>query len=146
MLKFFFLEGLQLWCPDVRQPVWGKQKINKKISSMALKPINIRWIRTCSQSYWKIMFSIVLQTIFHKYLNKNHKINKRFVSTGLRPLRVNKTSFNLIFFYFDIIWKLSKIRCDKYLRWSEGTLKEILRKHKPIYTSPITYSYKYYTP
>ena len=41
------------------------------ISSMASKPINIGWFKT---GYKKIMYSIVLQTIFHEYLNKNHKI------------------------------------------------------------------------
>ena len=32
---------------------------------MASKPVNIRWIRTSSQPYSKIMISIVLQAIFH---------------------------------------------------------------------------------
>ena len=30
-------------------------------------PIHIHWIRTGSQPYWKFMYSIVLQTIFHEY-------------------------------------------------------------------------------
>ena len=30
------------------------------------KPINICWIRTGSQPYWHIMYSIVLQTVFHE--------------------------------------------------------------------------------
>ena len=38
---------------------------------MAWKPINIRWIRTGSQPHSKIMYSIVLQTIFNKFHNKN---------------------------------------------------------------------------
>ena len=43
-------------------------------SSMASKPIDIRWITTGSQPYWIIMYSIVLLTIFHEYFNKNHEI------------------------------------------------------------------------
>ena len=31
---------------------------------MASKPINIRWIRTSYQPYWKIMENIIIQTIF----------------------------------------------------------------------------------
>ena len=58
---------------------------NKKMFSfnMASKPINIRWIWTGFQPYWRIMYSIVLETIFHKYSNKNHKINTSFVNPGL---------------------------------------------------------------
>ena len=36
------------------------------ISSMASKPINIRWITTGSQPYYKTMYSIVLEIIFHE--------------------------------------------------------------------------------
>ena len=42
---------------------------------MASKPINIGWIRTGSQSYGKITYSIILQTIFDEYKNVNHKVN-----------------------------------------------------------------------
>ena len=38
---------------------------------------------------------------------KNHKNNKRFVNPGLRPLRANKTGFNIIIFDFNIRGKLS---------------------------------------
>ena len=48
--------------------------------SMASKLINIR---TSSKPYWKILYSIVSQTIFNQY----HKINS------------SCASFNLIFFY-----------------------------------------------
>ena len=60
---------------------------------MASKPMNIRWIRTGSQVY-----SNILQTILHEYLNKNHKLNTSFVSVGFQPLWFNKTGFNLIIF------------------------------------------------
>ena len=50
------------------------------ISSMLSKPINIRWIRTGSQLYCKIMHSIGLQTNFHEDSNNNHKIKTSFVS------------------------------------------------------------------
>ena len=46
---------------------------------------------------------------------KNHKINIRFVSPGLRLLGANKPGFNLIIFHFDIRRKLSIIQCDKYI-------------------------------
>ena len=48
------------------------------------------------------MYSIILQKIFHEYLNKNLKINTSFVSPGLRL-----TSFNLIHFHFYIRGQLS---------------------------------------
>ena len=42
--------------------------MNNPFFSMALKPINIRWIRTGSQLYWKKnMLGIVLQKVFHEY-------------------------------------------------------------------------------
>ena len=31
----------------------------KKVSSMASKPIKIRWIRTSSQDFWKILYRII---------------------------------------------------------------------------------------
>ncbi len=40
---------------------------SKYYSSMASKPINIRRIKTGSKQSWKIMSSIVLQTVFHEY-------------------------------------------------------------------------------
>ena len=36
------------------------------ISSVASKPINIRWITTSSQPYYKTMYSIVLEITFHE--------------------------------------------------------------------------------
>ena len=42
-------------------------RYNNVVSSMASKPINIRWIITGSQLYGKIMYSIVLQTISFGY-------------------------------------------------------------------------------
>ncbi len=71
-------------------------KLENKISSMASKPITIRWIRTGSQPDRKVMYSIELQTIFYEYLNKNHKIKT--------------ADFNL-----NIRGKLSVIRCDKHI-------------------------------
>ena len=38
------------------------------------KPINIRWIRTSSHPYEKIMSSIVLYPVFYEYKMYNHKI------------------------------------------------------------------------
>ena len=67
------------------------------------------------------MYSIELQTIFYEYQNKNPKINTSFVRPGLRPLRADKTGFNLIIFYFNIRGKLSIIRCDKYILWHSDT-------------------------
>ncbi len=79
-------------------------------SSMASKPITIRWIRTGSQPYWKIMYSIVLQIVFHETSYQNHKIPR-----ALGPFGANKTDFNLKIFQFDIRGKLSIIRCEKYM-------------------------------
>ena len=44
----------------IKLKVWNFKINKKKISSFDSKPINIRWIRTRSQPYWKIMSSIVL--------------------------------------------------------------------------------------
>ena len=38
-----------------------QNKNNFVISSRASKPINIRWIRTGSQPYWKIIYNIISQ-------------------------------------------------------------------------------------
>ena len=54
------------------------------------------------------MYSIVLQTIFQEYLNKNHKINTIFVRPGFRPPGANATSFNLFFCFYI---------CGKFLKW-----------------------------
>ncbi len=70
---------------------------------MASKPINIRLIRISSQPYRKNMYSIVLQTNLHNFLDKNNK-------TGHRHLNANKTE---LIFHIDIREKLSIIRCDK---------------------------------
>ncbi len=53
------------------QLCFDTSKNKNKFSSMALKLINILWIRTCSQPYWKIMYYyIVLETTFHGYNNE----------------------------------------------------------------------------
>ena len=41
----------------------------KTYSSIALKPINIRWIRMGSKSHWKIMYRIVLYPVVYEYKN-----------------------------------------------------------------------------
>ena len=50
---------------------WGtyfeNDRGNNVFFRMASKPIKIRWIRTGSHPYLKIMYSIVLQTISHEY-------------------------------------------------------------------------------
>ena len=58
------------------------------VSSMALKPLNIHWIKTgsqlcCKASYFR-QFSTNIKI-------KNHKINISFVSPDLRYLGINKT-------------------------------------------------------
>ena len=40
---------------------------SKSFSSIASKPINFRWIRTFSQSYWKIVYSINIKVKFPRY-------------------------------------------------------------------------------
>ena len=44
-----------------------------------------------------------------------YSIELQFFFTKLRPLKADKTGFNLIIFYFNIRGKLSIIRCDKYI-------------------------------
>ena len=41
----------------------------------SIEPINIRWIRTGSQTYRQIMCTIVLHTIFHEYENKTDDVD-----------------------------------------------------------------------
>ncbi len=65
------------------------------ISSMASKPITIRWITTGSQLDLKFKYSNELQTIFNEFQNKNHEINTSNVSPGLRSLGANKTGLIL---------------------------------------------------
>ena len=72
---------------------------------MASEPINIRWIRTGSQLYWKIMYSIVLQTNFHENWTKKHEIVSSFDSPGLRYLGAHKLVLILLLFIFIIYWK-----------------------------------------
>ena len=53
------------------RPIFNLRKAGDRYSwqqkKLKSKPINIGWIRTGSE---KIMYSIVLQTIFHEYWNK----------------------------------------------------------------------------
>ena len=67
----FLLNNLKL--PNPRR-LNTKTRRKKYISSMAWKRI-----RTGYQPYWKIMYINVLQTIFYKYWNKNHKINTSLI-------------------------------------------------------------------
>ena len=91
------------------QPGSNKHGRYNNLSSMASKPITIRWIKIGSQPDWKIMYSIELQTIFYEYQNF------QFCQPGLRPIGADKTGFNRIIFHFDNRGKLSIIRCDKYI-------------------------------
>ena len=93
------------WSNSIRGKTTGKT-----FFCMASKPINIRWIRNGSLPYWIIMYSIILQTIFHVYWNKDYKIDTIFVGLGLQPLETNKTALNY-FFYFNIRGKLLINRC-----------------------------------
>jgi len=45
----------------------GRKCNENMFSIMAFKPINIHWIRTGSQPYGKIMYSIVVYSVFYKY-------------------------------------------------------------------------------
>ena len=42
-------------------------QVNISISSIGSKQINIGWIRTGSQPFWKIMYSIVLYPVFYEF-------------------------------------------------------------------------------
>ena len=64
------LDNLQLWTDSRRLSKSRDYRYNNFSSSITSKPIDIRLIRTDSQPFWKIMSSVVLQTIFHKYWNK----------------------------------------------------------------------------
>ena len=63
------------------------------------------------EPYWKNMHSIVLQTIFYKYLKKTIKLILFFLARAFWPLVDNKTSFNLTIFHINICGKVSRIRC-----------------------------------
>ncbi len=65
-------------------------KIN--LSSIASKPIKIRWIRTGSQSYWKIMY------IPSYYIHKNVSTYFLVHAFGISVLK--KTGFNLKIVHF----------------------------------------------
>ena len=67
--------------------------IKKHVSSLASKPINIRWIKTIFLAILKFMYSIVLQSIFNEYYNKAHK-----------PLKANKRVL-ILWFLFRYPWK-----------------------------------------
>ena len=61
----------------------GKYSVSCKFSSsIASKPINICWIRTGSQAYCKIMYSILLYLVFYEY-KKNIIIKTSFLCLGL---------------------------------------------------------------
>ena len=49
-------------------------------STMASTPIITHWIKTNFQSLWKIIHSIVLQTIFHEYKIKIIKLKPVFLA------------------------------------------------------------------
>ncbi len=68
---------------------------------MASKRINIRWIRTGSQPYRKIMYIILYYPVFYEYLN------------ALRILGLTKL-VNLIIVHFYIRGKLFIIRLINY--------------------------------
>ena len=84
--------------------------------SMASKPINICSIRTGCQPYWKITYSIVLQTIFHSSIQiKILKLIPILVAFDFGLSWLKQQVSILIIFHFDIRGKLSIIRCDKLL-------------------------------
>ena len=74
--------------------------IFNSFSSIASKPINIRWIRTSK-----------LPT----NNKKNNKIDRSVTKNKMQEIHTgpsaNKTGFNLITFYFNNRGKLSIIRC-----------------------------------
>ena len=76
-------------------------------SSMASKPINIRWIRTGYQPYWKSCIASYYWHFFHEYKNKN-KNDTSFVRLSFWPLGTNKAGFILVIFYFNVCGKLSE--------------------------------------
>ncbi len=87
----------------------------RSISSMALKPVDIRWFRTGSQPDWKNMYSIELQTI-----SRNIKIKIIQLIPVLSAPRSRRPGLNRIIFHFDIPGKLFIIRCDRYIFLFKG--------------------------
>ena len=59
-----FVKSIYVWKNMLK---WKTVKWQKGVSRMTLKPIDICWISTGYQPYWKIIHSIVLQTIVHEY-------------------------------------------------------------------------------
>ena len=88
-------------------------------SSMALKPSIIGWIRTGSQSYWKIIYSIVLQNnisfnliiyilISAESCLKYDTINNYF--KDYEWLQITKLIL-FLWFLFQYSWEIVMIRC-----------------------------------
>ena len=50
-------------------------------SGIAAKLIIIRWIRNGSKPFWKVIYRIILESVFWEYFNKNHNINTSGVKT-----------------------------------------------------------------
>ena len=67
-----FLQGLLE--PLIQEMIDNASGVSFEVNNFSItasKLIDIRWIKTGSQPYWKITYNIVLQTIFHEYENKN---------------------------------------------------------------------------
>ena len=65
------------------------------------------------------MYSVILQTIFNKYQDKNNKIDTSLVSRDFGSTGTIKLIL-IIIFHFNIRGKLSKIRCYSILYYFRG--------------------------
>ena len=79
-----------------------KRSLSKYISfffllTMASKPINVRWIRTGFQPYWKIFIALCYRQFFTNIKIKIIKLIPVCCS-GFCPLEPNKTCLSILFF------------------------------------------------
>ena len=71
---------------------------------MASNPIRIRWIGTCSQPNWKIMYRIVLQLILARILSTLRMLQATFKALSRQTNQPKKMrEQNLLFYYWSCV-------------------------------------------
>ena len=68
---------------------------------MASNPIRIRWIRTCSQPNWKIMYRIVLQLILARILSTLRMLQATFKALSRQTNQPKKSGNKTYYFIIN---------------------------------------------
>ena len=84
----------------------------KIFSSMALKPINIRWIKIGIRQYWKSCIASYYRQFFKNIKIKIIKSILLLLARAFGPSGITKLVLISHFFHFNIHGKLSIIRCN----------------------------------